>query len=111
MSDAQLGPLICAGCHECCRNQTIFLDPDECERGYEMSIRPDGAVTLCQQVTGDCIYLGPKGCLIYPLRPRVCRVFDCRQLTGTGLLAKIGRDRRKNGWRLALEANRKGVKP
>jgi hypothetical protein len=29
---------------------------------------------------GDCVYLGPQGCLIHDRAPWVCREFDCRQV-------------------------------
>ena len=34
---------------------------------------------LQRRSNGDCIYLGPKGCMIHDRAPVMCRSFDCRK--------------------------------
>ena len=102
-----VGPLVCGDCHACCRCQHVLLDPDELDKEYEVSVQPNGLVELCHKQDGSCVYLGPKGCIIYPYRLRVCREFDCRLVEpGAGPLAEIGREKRLNGWRQAKEAKK-----
>lgn len=78
----------CNGCTLCCRQQDVFLFPDEDANGLAvevaftpeiMGIKPMRALRLLKTPEGDCIYLGPAGCTIYDKRPRICRMFDCRE--------------------------------
>lgn len=40
----------------------------------------EGRLALKWKDNGDCIYLGEKGCTIWPRRPAVCKEFDCREI-------------------------------
>ena len=72
-------PLDCKGCVACCVRDMIFLHP---ERGdvivfYETDI-VQGRYALKHKKDLTCIYLTKTGCGIYPVRPVICRGFDCR---------------------------------
>ena len=60
-------PINCDGCTQCC------------QWGHDASLIPDPSLKMDTQ-TGNCAYLGQKGCMIYATRPQACRDFDCRNL-------------------------------
>lgn len=74
--------VICGDCSECCSGPNrngVRLNPqwgDEVQR-YRYETRFDG-VYLKQRDDGTCVYLESNGCSIYPVRPALCRVYDCR---------------------------------
>ena len=73
----------CRGCTLCCQQGGPFLMPDEDASRYEIdrehSIGPLHKVR--NAVDGGCYYRCADGCMIWERRPRMCRAFDCRQLT------------------------------
>lgn len=72
-----LPPLSCGGCKKCCRGDTITLMEGDDPTRYKTRL-VDGRRVLRRRKDGDCIYLGSKGCTIWPGQPRMCRAFDCR---------------------------------
>ena len=75
----------CNGCTACCKNDIIFLDPDENPADYETVWTVHrrtgvGGFALKRKVNGHCIYLVEgKGCSIHGRAPKVCKAFDCRK--------------------------------
>jgi Fe-S-cluster containining protein len=67
-------------CHARCCKLTFFLSTVDLDEGV---IRWDyGQPYLIRQRTSDgyCVHNDPesRGCTVHPFRPRVCRVYDCR---------------------------------
>jgi hypothetical protein len=80
----------CGGCTSCCTHheKVLLTDGDDPAR-YEGNIQwirlssdPEGMsrLALTHKPNGDCVYLGENGCTIYPDRPHICRIFDCREV-------------------------------
>lgn len=76
----------CNGCRACCIDDLIFLHPEEGDdvSKYETEEATHPAtgqktLVLKHKPNGECIYLGPSGCLNYENRPVICRTFDCRK--------------------------------
>jgi hypothetical protein len=77
----------CDGCTECCRsNQGLVLHPEQGDdvQSYEHRAVGPGdkgntVFVLAADDSGQCVYLGERGCTIYNRRPFLCRSFDCRQ--------------------------------
>lgn len=76
----------CGSCTACCRRELVLLvDGDDATLYPEAQIVPienplTGAPTsivIPHSEDGACVYLGPKGCMIYDKRPKMCRVFSC----------------------------------
>ncbi len=53
------------------------MQPDDDASLYKTTEHPSLGLVLAQNPNGDCVYLGSKGCEVYPNHPAVCRVFDC----------------------------------
>lgn len=55
----------------------VYADQDDDPIWRERVIRPDGTRrVLQQQPNGDCIFLGPQGCLLSSAaRPLICRLY------------------------------------
>ena len=76
----------CNGCTECCRsNQGLVLHPEQGDDvvSYQhrtLAARDTGepVFVLAADQSGQCVYLGDRGCTIYERRPFLCRSFDCR---------------------------------
>jgi hypothetical protein len=71
----------CNGCTACCRQDRIVLDAS---RGDDLALYrwhyELGTPVLDRKESGECVYLGPKGCTIHRIAPDICRRFDCRIL-------------------------------
>lgn len=78
-------PVPCGSCTLCCHGK-VFLFPGEDANGLRVvqDRRIDGKILrrLVTKPDGDCIHLGDGGCTVYEIRPRICRVFDCREHYG-----------------------------
>ena len=77
------GQVVCGSCTACCRwgaNASV-LQPilGELEAGNYQSVEIAGSHRLAATPSGDCVYLGHRGCTIHPTRPQFCRRFDCRE--------------------------------
>ena len=72
--------LDCTGCVACCVRDMIFIHPEcgDIALFYETQ-EVNGRLALKHQADGRCIYLTKKGCGIYPVRPTICKEFDCRK--------------------------------
>lgn len=77
----------CGDCSACCiwGEESLGVRPilteDEADNlGYVVNDR--GQKVLPTDGLGRCRYLGANGCTIHaePRRPRVCQLFDCRDL-------------------------------
>ncbi|MFO1432290.1 MAG: YkgJ family cysteine cluster protein [Candidatus Competibacteraceae bacterium] len=77
----------CAGCTACCRRYNVELGPDEAVEGLEFTTDPaTGRMTLERRSDGSCVHLVEGKCAVYPIRPRACRVYDCRMYVFCGVL-------------------------
>lgn len=79
----------CQRCRACCRGEPGYVWVSEEEvaaLAAEMGASPEGfRRRYCRKVTGrsslrerqdgDCVLLGPEGCLAYAARPAQCRTF------------------------------------
>ncbi len=65
----------CGACTQCCIRLEIESKP-----GY--STRLDTGEDLAKDAGVPCVYLGPRGCSIYEVRPAVCRQFACDWVLG-----------------------------
>lgn len=73
----------CGSCSLCCRDQAVQLLPEQGDdwRQYKtvwakgMNGRP---ARFIPQVNGACVYLVDDKCSIHDRRPKLCRMFDCR---------------------------------
>lgn len=68
----------------CCREFLVYLSPSERLRlknheDYLQNIDPDALAFLAKRENGDCYYLTPKGCSIWPSRPSACREYSCQE--------------------------------
>lgn len=72
----------CGTCSLCCHGH-IFLHPDEDAKGLPTVTdrRVDGMMLrrLLQNPDGSCSHLVEGRCSVYERRPRICRIFDCRE--------------------------------
>lgn len=74
----------CASCRVCCRHQLVILTPEDEPRITAYDFREIVGAGIAIKVLnaradGECVHLGPDGCLIYDQRPEVCRAYDCRK--------------------------------
>lgn len=74
----------CRGCTACCQHDLILIYPEHGDIAglYETveAIDPltgKPARAVARKPTGECLYLGERGCTIHEYAPRVCREFDC----------------------------------
>jgi Fe-S-cluster containining protein len=75
----------CGDCHLCCKLMTPVLPEmgdDASSYSTAMCFSPGKApyLILNRHDNGDCVYLGPHGCLIWERAPWTCRRFDCREV-------------------------------
>jgi uncharacterized protein len=85
----------CHACNRCCRNKAIRVNPYEILRlarhlgisttqFIELHTEAGGTV-LRPKETGDCGFLGERGCGVHPDRPLACRLYPlARWLTPDG---------------------------
>ena len=66
----------CGTCKACCYGQIVALQPEDNALLYE-TVPTVWGLALARREDGACIYLGPEGCNIYPIRPVLCRGFSC----------------------------------
>lgn len=69
----------CGSCNLCCRNDAIFLKPNQGDdlNAYDWEYY-QGKPILKHQANGDCIYLDrERGCTIHDRSPMVCQEFSC----------------------------------
>lgn len=87
----------CGSCTACCSaSQFIHIGPDETATLAEIprALRfsapglPRGHVVLPYDEDGRCPMLREGRCSIYDVRPRTCRVYDCRLYAASGLAAR-----------------------
>lgn len=85
----------CGTCSLCCRHELVFVKP-------ELGDATDGLLTvtevdpttgkpglrLLQKPDGSCVHLTEEGCSVHPIRPTICRIFDCRRLATDGTRAE-----------------------
>jgi hypothetical protein len=79
----------CQRCRSCCRGEPGYVWVDDAEidalagrlgQPRDEFVREHcrtvgGRVSLRERSDGDCVLLGPDGCLVYEARPRQCRSF------------------------------------
>ena len=79
----------CQRCRGCCGGAPgfVWVSSKEIERisaalGYDVEDfrarycrHVAGRISLCERPNGDCVLLGPEGCLVYESRPLQCRTF------------------------------------
>ncbi len=79
----------CIRCNACCGGAPgyVWVEPDEIERiAAFLGVAADEfarrycrrvwwRVSLLECENGDCVFLTPRGCSIYPVRPGQCRTF------------------------------------
>ena len=72
----------CNGCTLCCHGDAIRLLPGDDPSQYATVPHEwiPGALMLDHNASGDCIYLGPTGCLIHDTKPQMCKQMDCRNI-------------------------------
>ncbi len=83
----------CGDCTACCSSaQFVAIEADEVDTLARVPSRVTvpapgrpGTVLLGYDAEGRCPMLGPTGCTIYEVRPRACRMFDCRVFAAAGL--------------------------
>jgi len=104
----------CGSCNACCRTfHQIHLRPGEnrarkrLPRAYLSAANglPPGYLLLGYTETGACPVLVDGRCTVYEDRPLVCRTYDCRMYTATGVepdRAEIAAQVRR--WRFAYPA-------
>lgn len=81
---AERADVPCGSCTLCCRTLIVPLAQEEFEQ-YDwawVTTRAGERLgrALKRKPTGECIYLGEKGCTIHGRAPHVCQRFDCRTL-------------------------------
>lgn len=75
----------CQVCGACCHNKAIEVSPYEARRlaacrgvtleeFYRLYAEEDAAI-IRNRPDGSCVFLGAGGCVVYPDRPLVCRMF------------------------------------
>jgi len=70
----------CNGCRMCCINDLIIIDrtlgddPDN----YITEQTSNNLLRLSHKPNGECVHLGPRGCMVHDNPPYKCRTFDCR---------------------------------
>jgi len=75
----------CKGCGSlCCRGDKIVLHPEDGDdpslyltEATRHDLTGERVLMLQHTDSGDCVYLGAKGCTIWEKRPVICREFDC----------------------------------
>ncbi len=106
---SELPPLNCNGCRACCKNEQIWVLP---EKGDDPSLYKTvfqgGKILMAPREDGrkECRYLGHGGCTIYPIRPFLCRLYDCR---GHMMLKLHGKNREERRQILAKEPHLKEI--
>jgi Fe-S-cluster containining protein len=79
----------CTQCNKCCGGEPgyVWLEDGELERIADfLNLSPRQfarqycrkvwwRISLLEMTNGDCIFLRPEGCAIYPVRPIQCRTF------------------------------------
>jgi Fe-S-cluster containining protein len=82
----EANPLDCGDCHKCCQSHPGLLILEEFGDDvtlYEGNLTVEkrcGEQMLKTKPNGDCVYLdADKGCTAYDIRPKPCRVYDCRR--------------------------------
>ena len=102
----------CGDCTACCTSaQFVHIEPDERATLAAIDERllfpapglPDGHVVLGYDAQGRCPMLVDGACSIYPVRPRACRVYDCRLFAAIDRLPdKPDIARRVRRWRFEM---------
>ncbi|HNY29450.1 MAG TPA: YkgJ family cysteine cluster protein [Fibrobacteria bacterium] len=113
----------CGDCTGCCRSsQFIHIQPDEkttlraLPKGLSFPApgAPKGTRLLGYDDQGRCPLLADHGCTIYALRPRTCRVYDCRVFAACGLVPSAPADnpvvRRVAAWRFTHPTASDGIR-
>jgi Fe-S-cluster containining protein len=79
----------CQRCRACCRGEPGYVWVSDVEIARLASAlgqtpgdfignycrKVGGRWSLCERPDGDCVLLGPRGCLAYEARPTQCRTF------------------------------------
>ncbi len=75
----------CQRCKACCNNKRLIVSPFEraqlaaylglSEKQFEGECLDPKSGEVRVKENGDCLFLGPDGCRIHPVRPQVCRLF------------------------------------
>lgn len=99
-----LPPLSCGGCRKCCLGDTITLMEGDDPTLYKTKL-VEGRRVLRKRKNGNCIYLGARGCTIWPKQPTMCRKFDCR----TYALGVATLPEHERGVRLRHPSTREGI--
>lgn len=99
-----LTPLSCGGCRKCCLGDTITLMEGDNPAHYKTKL-VEGRRVLRKRKDGNCVYLGARGCTIWPKQPTMCRKFDCR-IYALGIAA-MPQDQRSS--RLERPSAREGI--
>jgi hypothetical protein len=67
----------CNGCTTCCRTN-VQIPTDAADHRMILALSPGGY--LPRHENHDCMFLDrDTGCVIYDIRPKFCRGFDCRK--------------------------------
>lgn len=103
----------CEGCHACCKNQLVLLEPADDPAAYECDVieRENGSQrALKHQPNGDCFYLGPEGCTIHGRQPAICRSFSCLVLAAEWPRAARRAKNIPKGWEEVLKAGQRRLR-
>lgn len=83
----------CGSCTACCTSsQFVHIEPDDTaalavipeELLFPAPGQPAGHLLMGYDQNGHCPMFVDGGCSIYAVRPRTCRVYDCRLFTALG---------------------------
>jgi Fe-S-cluster containining protein len=104
----------CDGCTACCRSsQFVHIAPDETSTlaavpaalQFPAPGLPPGHVVLGYDERGHCPMLVDDRCSIYAVRPRACRMYDCRVFAASGVTPDSPPVAERAGrWRFAFDA-------
>lgn len=101
----------CNGCTRCCHGDAIRLLPEDDASKYATVPHESmpGHLMLDHNPSGDCIYLGPTGCLIHETKPLMCREMDCRTIAARITYTQARKMRLVQVWRKGKELTKEAA--
>jgi uncharacterized protein len=109
----------CGNCTGCCSSsQFIHIEPSETKAIKRITPRhlapapgmPSGHMLMGYDKKGLCPMMVDGKCTVYEVRPRTCRVYDCRVFTAAGIPAggedKAAINERVKNWRFSYPSSR-----